>query len=148
MATPPPTTAPVGPASIDTLPLPREVSDAAVIALAAVLGVEGEVEAMERNAKCIGRLEPRGLCVNGPISGAWQYWDLDAQRAPGANDDEAGATALDLFVRIGVDPGVVTSIEPNGPLPQVELSNGASVRVAEGGRIAWIIASIDQMPQG
>jgi len=84
--------------------------------------------------------------VNVPIPGSWQYWDLDAQSSQGASDEEAGEAALDVFVRIGVDPGVVSSVEPNGPLPQVALSNGALVMVAEGGRIAWIIASINQMP--
>jgi hypothetical protein len=42
----------------------------------------------------------------------------------------------------------VSSVEPNGPLPQVTLTNGAVVMVAEGGRIAWIIASINPMPAG
>lgn len=147
VASPPPTTAPAV-SALETLPPPPEVSDASVLALAAVLGVDGEVEHMEGCATCIGRLEPRGLCVNGPIPGAWQYWDLDAQNSAGASDEEAGAAALDVFTRIGVGAGVVMSVEPNGPLPQVTLSNGALVMVAEGGRIASIIAGIDQLPSG
>jgi len=147
VASVPPTTAPVV-SALETIAPPPEVSDASVLALAAVLGVQGEVEHMEGYATCIGRLEPRGLCVNGPIPGSWQYWDLDAQNSAGASDEEAGAAALDVFTRIGVGAGVVTSIEPNGPLPQVALSNGALVMVAEGGRIAWIIAGVDQMPPG
>ena len=58
------------------------------------------------------------------------------------------AAALAVFTRIGVDPGVVRSIEPNGPHPQVTLGNGAVVRVADGGRIALIIAGVRQMPRG
>ena len=126
-----------------------EVSDAAVLALAAVLGVEGDVEHMEANGSCIGRLEPHGLCVNVPLPSTWQYWDSEADSLPGASDEEAGNAALDVFARIGVGPAArVISIEPNGPQPQVSLSNGALVRVAEGGRIASIIASVDQIPSG
>jgi hypothetical protein len=138
------TTPPVSPA--DTIAPGPEASDASVLALATVLGVEGEVEHVHSNGSCIGRLEPRGLCVNVPIPSAWQYWDAEADNLPGASDQDASAAALDVFTRIGVDPGVVQSIEPNGPHPQVTLGNGAVVRVAEGGRIAWIIAAVDQMP--
>jgi hypothetical protein len=151
----PPTTA-VAIDSLTTPPgyevqTPPEVSDASVLALAAVLGVDGEVEHMggeDGAGQCIGRLEPRGLCVNVPLWGAWQYWDLDAQNSQGASDEQAAQVALDLFVRIGVDPGVVTSVEPNGPLPQMELSNGALVMVAQDGRIASVIAGTTQMPPG
>ena len=119
-----------------------------MLALAAVLVIEGEVEHTEANGLCIGRLEPRGLCVNVPLASTWQYWDSAADALPGASDQEAGAAALDVFTRIGVDPGFVQAIEPNGPHPQVILSNGAVIRVAEGGRIASIIAGVGQMPRG
>jgi hypothetical protein len=131
-----------------TVPPKAEVSEASVLALAAVLGVEGQVEQMEANGQCIGRLEPRGLCVNVPTPSSWQYWDSDAQNIAGASNERAGQAAIDVFLRIGVDPGEVISIEPNGPLPQVSLSNGALVMVAEGGRIAWMMAGVDQMPAG
>jgi len=124
------------------------VSDASVLALAAALGVTGEVEHTEGNGVCVGRLEPVGVCVNVPIPGSWQYWDLDAQNGLGASDQAASDAALDVFARIGVDAGTVSSVEPNGPLPQVSLSGGPVVMVAEGGRIAWIIAGVGQMPPG
>jgi len=145
-STPPHTTAPVLAPPVPTQP--PTVSDASVLALAAVLGVTGEIEHTEGNGSCVGRLEPRGLCVNVPIPGSWQYWDLDAQNGLGASDQEASDAALDVFARLGVDAGVVDSIEPNGPLPQVSLSGGPLVMVAEGGRIASIIAGGDQLPPG
>jgi hypothetical protein len=151
----PPTTA-LAIESIDvqppvTPPPAPEVTDASVLALAAVLGVTGEVEPMDGGGvtgRCVGRLEPRGLCVNVPLPETWQYWDLEAQNSPGAGDQQAIDVALDLFARIGVEPGVVTSVEPNGPLPQVALSSGALVTVADDGRVAWMIAGINQMPPG
>jgi hypothetical protein len=87
-----------------------------------------------------------GVCVNVPLWGLWQYWDLSAQDGPGASDDVARSIALDLFARLGVDPGAVTSIEPNGPLPQVKFSSGALVTVAADGRIAMVIAGTGLVP--
>jgi hypothetical protein len=119
------------------------VSDASVQALAAVLGVDGELEQRDGEhgaGQCIGRLEPRGLCVNVPLWGAWQYWDLSAQKGPGASDEQARSIAVGLFAQLGVDPGAVTSIEPNGPLPQVKFRSGAFVMIAQDGRIAMVIA--------
>jgi hypothetical protein len=127
------------------------ISDASVQALAAVLAVEGELEQREGeygDGQCIGRLEPRGLCVNVPLWGGWQYWDLSAQDGPGATDDQARMIAVDLFAQLGVDPGAVTSIEPNGPLPQVKFSSGALVMVAADGRIAMVIAGTSLLPVG
>jgi hypothetical protein len=126
-------------------------SDASVQALAAVLGVEGELEQREGehgSGQCIGRLEPRGLCVNVPLWGVWQYWDLNAQDGPGASDNQARNVAVDLFARLGVDPGAVTSIEPNGPLPQVKFSSGALVMVAQDDRIASVITGTSLLPAG
>ena len=127
------------------------VSDASVHALAAVLGLDGEPEQRDGAhgaGQCIGRLEPRGLCVNVPLWGVWQYWDLSAQEGPGASDDQARSIAVDLFAQLGVDPGAVTSIEPNGPLPQVQFSSGALVMVAADGRIAMVIAGTTLVPTG
>ena len=150
----PPTTAIVA----DTFTIPPTTtvgtpvaSDASVLALAAVLGVEGELEQRDGEhgvGQCIGSLEPRGLCVNVPLWGVWQYWDLNAQDSPGASDDQARSVAGDLFAQLGVDPGSVISITPNGPLPQVEFSSGALVMVAEDGRIAMIIAGTALLPTG
>ncbi len=134
------------PAQVVVAPL---VSDASVMALAAVLGVEGEFEHRDGEfggGQCIGRLESRGLCVNVPLWGIWQYWDLSAQGGQRASDDQASLVASDLFVQLGVDPGAVTSIEPNGPLPQVEFSSGALVMVAADGRIAMVIAGTSLLP--
>jgi hypothetical protein len=119
--------------------------------LAAVLGVEGELEQRDGEfgrGQCIGRLEPRGVCVNVPLWGGWQYWDLSAQDGLGASDDQARMIAVDLFAQLGVDPGEVTSIEPNGPLPQVKFSTGALVMVAADGRIAMVIAGTSLLPIG
>ncbi|MEP7115631.1 MAG: hypothetical protein ABI862_20365, partial [Ilumatobacteraceae bacterium] len=127
------------------------VGDESVQALAAVLGIEGDLEEREGehgSGQCIGRLEPRGLCVNVPVWGLWQYWDLTAQDGPGASNDQARSVALDLFARLGVDPGAVTSIEANGPLPQVQLSSGALVTVADDDRIASVIAGTGLLPPG
>jgi hypothetical protein len=128
---------------------PPVISDASVQALAAVLGVEGDLEQRDGEhgvGQCVGRLEPMGVCVNVPLWGLWQYWDLSAQDGPGASDDVARSIALDLFARLGVDPGAVTSIEPNGPLPQVKFSSGALVMVAADGRIAMVIAGTGLVP--
>jgi len=57
-------------------------------------------------------------------------------------------TAVDLFARLGVDPGAVTSIKPNGALPQVKFSSGALVMVAADGRIAMVIAGTSLLPVG
>ncbi len=130
-------------------PAPPVISDASVQALAAVLGVEGELEQRDGehgSGQCVGRLEPRGLCVNVPLWGVWQYWDLAAQDSPGASNDQARDVAVDLFARLGVDPGTVVSIEPNGPLPQVTLSSGTLVMVAEDGRIASVISGTSLLP--
>ncbi len=127
------------------------IGDATVQALAAVLGVEGELEQRDGEhgaGQCIGRLEPRGLCVNVPLWGVWQYWDLGAQDGPGASDHQARSIAVDLFAQLGVDPGPLTSIEPNGPLPQVKFGSGALVMVAEDGRIAMVIAGTSLVPTG
>jgi hypothetical protein len=146
---PPPTTAAaveLPPATIAPL-----ISEIPVTALANALGVEGDIEQREGEhgpGYCIGRLEPRGLCVNVPLWGFWQYWDLDAQNGLGASDEQAIEVALDLFERMGVDAGDVNSVEPNGPLPQVDLSGGAGVMVAQDGRIAMVIASTMLMPAG
>jgi hypothetical protein len=132
-------------------PAPLAITDASVHALAAVLGVDGELEhrdAEHGQGQCIGRLEPRGLCVNVPLWEVWQYWNLDAQGGPGASDDPARTIAGDLFAQLGVDPGLVTSVKPNGPLPQVEFSSGALVMVAEDGRIAMVIAPTSLLPAG
>jgi hypothetical protein len=134
-----------------TTPAPPVISDASVQALAAVLGVEGELEQREGehgSGQCIGRLEPRGLCVNVPLWGVWQYWDLAAQDSSAASDDQARDVAVDLFARLGVDPGAVISIEPNGPLPQVTFSSGTLVMVAEDGRIASVITGTSLLPAG
>ena len=64
------------------------------------------------------------------------------------SDDQARSIAVDLCARLGVDPGAVTSIEPNGPLPQVKFSSGALVMVAEDGRFAMIIAGTTLVPAG
>ncbi len=117
--------------------------------MASVLGVEGDLEHLEAEhgtAQCIGRLQPRGLCVNGPLWGVWQYWDLDAQSAPGASFEDAQRVAIELFARLGVDPGTVVSVEPNGPLPRVTFTSGTQVMVAEGGRIATILAGTGLLP--
>jgi hypothetical protein len=145
----PSTTAP----AVETVPATYAplIGTSPVLALQEVLGVEGDVEQLEGEhgpGYCVGRLEPRGFCVNVPLWGLWQYWDSDAQNAPGASDEEAAAVALDLFARLGVDAGEVLSVEPNGPLPQVGLSGGASVMVAQGGRIAMVYASTMLMPPG
>ena len=108
-----------------TVVAPPAISDASVRTLAAVLGVEGELEHRDGGGQCIGRLEPQGLCVNVPLWGGWQYWDLRAQDGAGASDDQARTIAIELFAHLGVDPGAVTSVKPNGPLPQVEFSSGA-----------------------
>ncbi len=130
---------------------PPVVGDASVQALASALGVEGELEQRDGEhggGQCIGRLEPRGLCVNVPLWGVWQYWDLAAQDSPGASDDQARDVATDLFARLGVDPGTVISIEPNGPLPQVTFSSGTLVMVTEDGRIASVISGTNLLPAG
>jgi hypothetical protein len=116
-----------------------------------MLGVDGDLEQLDGEhgpGYCIGRLEPRGLCVNVPLWGLWQYWNLEAQNAQGATDDVAVDVAVDLFARLGVDPGTAISVEPNGPLPQVELSSGAMVTVAEDARIAMVIAPTALVPSG
>ncbi len=127
------------------------ISDASVRALAAVLGVEGELEQRDGEygaGQCVGRLERRALCVNVPLWGLWQYSDLDAQDTPGASDDAARNVAVDLFTRLGVDPGSVISVEPNGPLPQVTFSSGAVVMVAADDRIGSVIAATSLLPPG
>ena len=124
------------------------ISELPVAALAAALGVEGDVEQLDGEhgpGYCVGRLEPRGLCVNVPLWGLWQYWDLDAQNSEGASDDQAITVALELFDRLGVDAGEVTSVEHNGP-PNVELSRGASVIVSNDGRIAMVYADTALLP--
>ena len=134
-----------------TTPPPPEIGDASVQALASVLGVEGQIEQRDGehgSGQCVGRLEPRGLCVNVPLWGVWQYWDLAAQDGPGASDDQAREAAVDLFARLGVDPGTVISIEPNGPLPQVTFSSGTLVMVAGDGRIASVITGTNLLPAG
>jgi hypothetical protein len=134
-----------------TTPAPPVINDASVQAVAAVLGIEVELEQRDGEhgrGQCIGRLEPRGLCVNVPLWGVWQYWDLAAQDSPGASDDQARDVAVDLFARLGVDPGTVISIEPNGPLPQVTFSSGTLVMVAEDGRIASVITGTSLLPAG
>jgi len=146
---PPPTTAPAR----DPVPttVPPLVGEPPVAALAAALGVEGDIEQLDGEhgpGYCIGRLEPRGLCVNVPLWGLWQYWDLDAQNAQGASDEQAASVALDLFDRLGVDAGRVTSVERDGPLPTVGLSGGASVIVAIDGRIAMAYADTALVPSG
>ena len=145
----PPNTAPV----VETVPATYAplIGELPVLALAAVLGVEGDAEQLDGEhgpGYCVGRLEPRGLCVNVPLWGLWQYWDSDAQNAQGATDEEAAAVALDLFARLGVDAGEVESVQRNGPLPQASLSGGASVMVAHDGRIASVHASTTLMPPG
>jgi hypothetical protein len=40
----------------------------------------------------------------------------------------------------------VTSVEPNGPLPQVKFSIGALVMVAADGRLAMVIAPTSLLP--
>ena len=94
--------------------LPPLLPEASVRALATLLGVDGEIEYFERNAQCIGRLEPRGLCINGPIWGAWQYWDVDAQSGPAASEEQALAIAANLFAALHGDPGPVTAVKENG----------------------------------
>jgi hypothetical protein len=144
---PPPTTTPANVTPPATLA--AAIDGALVAALAAVLGLEGELEQREGElgpGYCVGRLEPRGLCVNVPAWGVWQYWDVDAQTAQGASNEVAALVALDLFTRMGVDAGEVTSIQLNGPLPQVALSRGASVMVAQDGRIAMVFSSTTLMP--
>ena len=124
------------------------ISELPVAALAAALGVEGDVEQLDGEhgpGYCVGRLEPRGLCVNVPLWGLWQYWDLDAQNSEGASDDQAITVAVELFDRLGVDAGEVTSVEHNGP-PNVELSRGASVIVSNEGRIAMVYADTALLP--
>ena len=145
----PPTTAPV----LETVPATYAplIGELPVLALAAALGVEGEVEQLDGEhgpGYCVGPLEPRGFCVNVPLWGLWQYWDLDAQNGQGATDEEAAAVALDLFARLGVDAGEVESVERSGPLPKVALSGGASVIVAQDGRIAMVYSSTTLMPPG
>ena len=130
---------------------PPEIGDASVQALASVLGVEGVIEHRDGehgSGQCVGRLEPRGLCVNLPLWGVWQYWDLAAQDGPAASDDQAREVAVDLFARLGVDPGLLISIEPNGPLPQVTFSSGTLVMVAGDGRIASVITGTNLLPEG
>ena len=83
--------------------------------------------------------------MNVPLWGLWQYWDLDAQNSEGASDDQAITVALELFDRLGVDAGEVTSVEHNGP-PNVELSRGASVIVSNDGRIAMVYANTALLP--
>lgn len=143
----PPNTAPV----VETVPATYAplIGELPILALAAGLGVEGDSEQLDGEhgpGYCVGRLEPHGLCVNVPLWGLWQYWDSDAQNAQGATDEEAAAVALDLFARLGVDAGEVESVQR--PLPQVSLSGGASVMVAQDGRIASVHASTTLMPPG
>ncbi|HEX6656920.1 MAG TPA: hypothetical protein VF065_02490 [Ilumatobacter sp.] len=145
----PPTTASV----LETVPATYAplIGEAPVLALAAALGVEGDIEQLDGElgpGYCVGRLEPRGVCVNVPLWGLWQYWDLDAQSGQGATDEVAAAAALDLFARLGVDAGEVESVEPSGPLPKVGLSGGASVMVAQDGRIAMVYSSTTLMRPG
>src|SRR5687767_8190798 len=83
----PPTTAPV----LDTVPATYAplIGEFPVLALAAALGLEGDVEQLDGEhgpGYCVGRLEPRGFCVNVPLWGLWQYWDLDAQNLLRATD--------------------------------------------------------------
>jgi hypothetical protein len=150
----PPTTAALtdwGTYPPDTAPAGPVISDETVQTLAAVLGIDGELEHRDGEhgvGQCIGRLEPRGLCVNVPLWGVWQYFDLTAQSGPGASDEQARAIAVNLFTHLGVDPGAVISIEPNGPLPQVTFSSGALVTVAGDGRIAMVIAGTGLVPPG
>lgn len=139
----------------DTMPATEAPSptadEASVRALAVVVGVEGELEQIDAEngtAHCIGRLERRGLCVNVPLPGIWNYWDLDAQADPGATDDEASRIAVELFTQLGVDSGAIDSVEPNGPLPQVRFGSGALVMVAEDGRIAMVTAPTSLLPAG
>ena len=82
-------------------------------------------------------VERRGLHVNVPIFGAWQYYDLDAQALPGAANDASDAAARDLLARLGIDTsGLVASVTPNGPGTDIGLA-GCIVRVADDGRIAF-----------
>lgn len=138
----------ISPATTTTPPV---IDVASVQALASVLGVEGQLEQRDGehgSGQCIGRLEPLGLCVNVPLWGVWQYWDLAAQDSPGASNDQARDVAVDLFARLGVDPGTVISIEPNGPLPQVTFSSGTLVMVAKDGLIASVITGTNLLPAG
>lgn len=128
---PPPTSAPIGPVPIDRV---RVVADA--------LGVRGDVEEMPGEfgpSHCIGRLASPGLCVDGPAWGTWQYWDVDAQSLPSATEDEARAAAVGLLTRLGLPAGL-GAIGSNGAQISVALEVGGTVVVAEGGRIAQVIA--------
>lgn len=133
----PPTTVAVGPVGIDRV---RRLADA--------LGVTGEIEEMPGElgpAHCIGRLTSPGLCVDGPLWGLWQYWDAEAQSLPSATEDEARAAAVALLTRLGL-PTVLGAIGSNGAQLTVAMGAGGSVVVAEGGRIAQVIAPTSMLP--
>lgn len=150
----------IGAATLDeqqpqTLPAVTAASDASVVALANAMGIEGELEHRDGEhgpAQCIGRLEPRGVCVNVPLWGVWQYWDLVAQDGPAATTEEAERVAVELFAQLGTDPGTIVelptpvSVVPDGRLASVMFSSGTEVRVAQGGRIAMILAATDLLP--
>lgn len=84
----------------------------------------------------------RGLYVNVPIPGSWQYADLDVQNLPAASAETSEKAARSLLARLGIDAtGQTATFTPNGPSIDVELA-GCVMRFADDGQIAWAIGAV------
>ncbi len=127
------------------------VEERLVRRLADALGVVGTIELLDGEhgqGSCINRLGPAPmLCVDVPLWGLWQYADIEAQMLPSATEDEARAAASGLLERLGL-PTELGEIGSNGAQITVAMRAGGSVVVAEGGRIAQVIAPTSMLPPG
>lgn len=145
---PPPTTAPIVevPPPTSSIPLDTPATTAQLAALAAAFAMPGEAEPVEGSPAFKFADGDRMLSIHGPILGAWQYGDLDAQSLPPATSDTAEATIRTLLGRIGIDPGdQVPSFTSNGPSVEVVLG-GIIARVQEGGVISWAMGQVAAVP--
>ena len=84
----------------------------------------------------------RGLYVNVPIQGSWQYVDVDVQDLPAASTETTEDAARSLLARLGIDATDQTAtFTPNGPAIDIELA-GCMMRFSSDGQIAWAIGAI------
>ena len=129
----------------DTLPPPVPATEHQLAVLAAAFSMPGRPELHDVPFGHEVSVGSRVLVVNVPIFGAWQYNDLDAQRAPGATPAASEAAARDLLSELGIDTtGLTATFTPNGPGTDVDLG-GCKARFTDDGRIVFAYGLLEDI---